>query len=256
MASDHPLNKWKDRINWLVAGIQVRNRWRLLAVVLEVLIAGGRRVRLLRVPFNDPQRVLMAINDSTTKRDGPKLRGAGTQGLNRISLARRIGTFLATHRTLCGSILVLIVSEKSGPTFFNCADPNVSVSKILEAAADRAAIEQVFHDVKEVLGSGQQQISNMLAYNAVWHPNLCGGGGTLSLRSNSCNATTRSGTIPQGDPLTPTAAMPCAPPACSKNSHTLCPQPWSPQNQIPTLTPLTHRILRESDFRMCRDEQS
>ncbi|MEZ6067154.1 MAG: hypothetical protein R3B90_15945 [Planctomycetaceae bacterium] len=43
--------------------------------------------------------------------------------------------------------------------------------EIIECA-DRAAIEQVFHDVKEVWGSGQQQVRNLWANIAAWHVNL------------------------------------------------------------------------------------
>ena len=67
---------------------------------------------------------------------------------------------------------VVIVKEKGGPAFFYCTDTSASVSEILEAYADRAAIEQVFHDVKEVWGSGQQQVRNLWTNIAVWHLNL------------------------------------------------------------------------------------
>ena len=50
---------------------------------------------------------------------------------------------------------------------FFCTDPNASVAEILEAVADRAAIEQNFHDVKEVHGAGQQQVRNYWANIAV-----------------------------------------------------------------------------------------
>ena len=39
-----------------------------------------------------------------------------------------------------------------------CPQPDASVMEILEAFADRATIEQDFHDVKEVWGTGQQQV--------------------------------------------------------------------------------------------------
>ena len=42
---------------------------------------------------------------------------------------------------------------------------------IIEAVADRSAIEQNFHDVKEVHGSGQQQVRNVWCNVACW--NLC-----------------------------------------------------------------------------------
>ena len=55
-------------------------------------------------------------------------------------------------------------------------DPDLSVASILETVADRSALEQVFHDVKEVHGAGQQQLrhvwANVGAWNLIgwWHP--------------------------------------------------------------------------------------
>jgi hypothetical protein len=115
-------------------------------------------------------------------------------GEDRISLARRAAhrlgwqevactvygkdvvkqtkTFLATHHTFGGAIRVVIVQETTGAQFFFCTDVNASVQEIVETFADRSAIEQVFHDVKEVWGSGQQQVRNLWANIAVWHLNL------------------------------------------------------------------------------------
>jgi hypothetical protein len=129
-------------------------------------------------------------NTSTKKRAGRKRK----YGLNRISLAKRAAhhhgwqattvtvygrevvkqtkTFLATHRTFGGVIRGVIVRESTGPQFFFCTDVHASVSKIIEAFADRSAIEQVFHDVKEVWGSGQQQVRNLFSNIATWHINL------------------------------------------------------------------------------------
>lgn len=112
-------------------------------------------------------------------------------GVNRISLAKRaahrqgwidvvctvygqrvvkrVKTFVATHRTFGGAIRVVIVQEPSGPQFFCCTDVNAGVVEIIEAFADRSAIEQVFHDVKEVWGSGQQQVRNVWSNVACWH---------------------------------------------------------------------------------------
>lgn len=126
----------------------------------------------------------------TKKRRGRKR----VYGLNRVSLAKRAAhrhgwqevvctvygkeavktfkTFLATHRTFGGAIRVVIVKEKTGSQFFFCTDGDASVPEIIETFADRAAIEQVFHDVKEVWGSGQQQVRNLWANIAVWHVNL------------------------------------------------------------------------------------
>ena len=125
-----------------------------------------------------------------TRRRGRKRK----YGKNRISLARRaanrhgwidvvctvygqqvlkrVKTFLATHRTFGGAIRVVIVQEKTGPQFFYCTDTNASVREIVEIFSDRASIEQVFHDVKEIWGSGQQQVRNLWSNIGVWHLNL------------------------------------------------------------------------------------
>lgn len=122
-------------------------------------------------------------------------------GRNRLSLARRGGhklgwttsrmtlygreqnvtykTFLATYRPAGGVIRVVIVNRSpqlfaDSPAewiaFFS-TDPQLSVETILECVADRAAIEQNFHDVKEVHGAGQQQVRNVWCNVACW--NLC-----------------------------------------------------------------------------------
>lgn len=87
-------------------------------------------------------------------------------------VVKRSKTFLATHRTFGGAIRVVIVQEQVGPQFFFCTDVNTSVAEIIECFADRSAIEQVFHDVKEVWGSGQQQVRNLFSNIATWHVNL------------------------------------------------------------------------------------
>jgi hypothetical protein len=115
-------------------------------------------------------------------------------GKNRISLAKRAGhrrgwqtiecvlynkivtktykTFLATYRPVGGVIRVVLVKEDDGWFPFFSTDPNASVAEILEAFADRAPIEQDFHDVKEVWGAGQQQVRNIWTNVAVYHLNL------------------------------------------------------------------------------------
>jgi len=45
------------------------------------------------------------------------------------------------------------------------------VRDILETAAARWAIEEHFHDVKEVWGAGQQQVRNVWSNSACWHLN-------------------------------------------------------------------------------------
>jgi DDE superfamily endonuclease len=80
-------------------------------------------------------------------------------------------TFLATYAPAGGVIRVVLVREDEGWAAFFCTDPTATVGQILEAFADRAAIEQDFHDLKEVHGAGQQQVRHYWANIAVYH--LC-----------------------------------------------------------------------------------
>jgi len=115
-------------------------------------------------------------------------------GKNRISLAKRAGqsrgwqtiectvygrpsvkhykTFLATYPPVGGAIRVVQVKEDHGWFAFFCTDLDATVADILEAFADRATIEQDFHDVKEVWGAGQQQVRNIWTNVAVFNLNL------------------------------------------------------------------------------------
>jgi hypothetical protein len=81
-------------------------------------------------------------------------------------------TFVAMYRPVGGLIRVVIVKEKHGWYAFFCSDAEVSVVEILEAFADRATIEQDFHDIKEVWGAGQQQVRNIWTNCAAYHLNL------------------------------------------------------------------------------------
>lgn len=125
----------------------------------------------------------------------PGKRGRGRiYGVNRISLAKRAAhsggwesmtwhcrgsmvtrqtkTFLATSRLVSGVIRVVIVRFDDGswvPYF--CTDEQVAVRDILETAAARWAIEEHFHDVKEIWGAGQQQVRNIWSNIGCWHLN-------------------------------------------------------------------------------------
>lgn len=129
------------------------------------------------------------------RRGQPRARGRPRKyGKNRISLAKRAGqkrgwqtiactlynqvtvktckTFLATYRPAGGVIRVVLVKEDHGWFAFFCTDPTATAAEILEAFADRATIEQDFHDIKEVWGAGQQQVRNIWTNVAVYHLNL------------------------------------------------------------------------------------
>ena len=138
-----------------------------------------------------------ALRDLPPKLKKGQRRGRGRPrkyGKNRISLAKRAGhrrgwqtiecvlynktvtktykTFLATYAPVGGVIRVVLVKEDHGWFPFFSTDPNASVAEILEAFADRATIEQDFHDVKEVWGAGQQQVRNIWSNVAAYHLNL------------------------------------------------------------------------------------
>jgi hypothetical protein len=129
-------------------------------------------------------------------RRGQRRRGAPRKyGREKISLAKRAGhrqgwsrdtlslygeekevcykTFLATYKPAGGLIRVVIVRENDGTwRAFCCTDANATVAEIVKAVADRSAIEQNFHDIKEVHGVGQQQLRNYWANIAAYHLTL------------------------------------------------------------------------------------
>jgi hypothetical protein len=138
-----------------------------------------------------------ALRDLPPKLKRGQRRGRGRPrkyGKNKISLTKRAGqrrgwqtvdcqvygeqvtktykTFLATYRPSGGVIRVVLVKEDHGCYAFFCTDPEQSVIDILQAFADRATIEQDFHDVKEVWGAGQQQVRNIWTNLAVYNLNL------------------------------------------------------------------------------------
>ena len=170
-----------------------------------VVVDGGYTKRpFLRRVLKIPKLVVVgrlrkdaALRDLPAKLRRGQRRGRGRPrkyGRNRLSLAKRAGhrrgwktvectlygepvtktvkTFLATYGPVGGVIRVVLVKEAHGWYAFFCTDPNAGVVDILEAFADRATIEQDFHDVKEVWGTGQQQVRNIWTNLAVYNLNL------------------------------------------------------------------------------------
>jgi hypothetical protein len=88
------------------------------------------------------------------------------------TVAKTFKTFLATYPPVGGMLRVVLVREERGWVAFFGTDPDATVAQILEAVADRAAIEQDFHDLKEVHGAGQQQVRHYWANVAAYHLNL------------------------------------------------------------------------------------
>jgi hypothetical protein len=176
-----------------------------------VAMAAGKAVWVVadgayaKWPFLKPLRSAGVVVVSRLRKDArlldlpkpPKKRGRGQPrkyGTNRMHLRRRAAhplgwetiecfiygglvtktfkTFLATYRPARGMIRVVIVKEASGCQFFFCTDPDATPREIIEAFADRAVIEQDFHDVKEVWGAGQQQVRNIWTNIGVFNLNL------------------------------------------------------------------------------------
>jgi hypothetical protein len=114
-------------------------------------------------------------------------------GKNRLCLAKRVGqtrgwwtievkttagqvvtkavkTFLAMWAPAGGAVRVVIVKEDDASwRAYLCTDPEAQVEEIVQPTLDRWAIEQNFHDLKEVEGIEQVQLrgvwSNVGALN-------------------------------------------------------------------------------------------
>ena len=169
-----------------------------------IVIDGGYTKRpFLRRALKTGVTVIGRLRKDAALRDLPRQlpkgqrRGRGRPrkyGKHKISLAKRAGhkkgwqtlactvygqqttktykTFLATYRPVGGVIRVVLIKEDHGWYAFYSTDPTVSAKEIVEAFADRATIEQDFHDVKEVWGTGQQQVRNIWNNLAVYNLNL------------------------------------------------------------------------------------
>lgn len=176
------LVKQAGKTVWVVADGAYAKRaflWPLQAAKLIVVSRLRKDAALRTVP----------IPPKTKRRGRPR-----KYGKERIHLARRaahrlgwqqvecfvygrpatktIKTFLATYPPAGGVIRVVIVKEDHGCEFFFCTDAQATPGEIIEAFADRAAIEQDFHDVKEIWGAGQQQVRNIWTNVAAFNLNL------------------------------------------------------------------------------------
>ena len=96
----------------------------------------------------------------------------GTFTLYGHAVSKTYKSFLATYKPAGGLIHVVLVKEDQEWRAYFCTDPAATVRDLLEAVADRAAIEQAFHDLKEVHGAGQQQVRHYWASVAAYHLQL------------------------------------------------------------------------------------
>lgn len=89
-----------------------------------------------------------------------------------VEITRRCKTFLATTRLTGGVVRVVLLQHAPGnwAAYFS-TDQTMDAKTILESGAERWAIEETFHDVKEVGGAGQQQVRNVWSSIGCWHLN-------------------------------------------------------------------------------------
>lgn len=137
-----------------------------------------RDAKLFDLPTNEPPR-----------RGRPRI-----YGKNRLSLSKRAGhregwqaveydsrgvkasgrckTFLATSQVTGGVIRVVLLEHRRGnwAAYFS-TDSSMSAEAILSTISERWAIEEHFHDVKEVWGAGEQQVRNVWSNIGCW--NVC-----------------------------------------------------------------------------------
>ena len=185
-------------VEWMAAIVKQAGK------TLWIVVDGGYvKAPFLRRALRAGVTVIGRLRKDAALRDLPprlrrgQRRGRGRPrkyGKNKISLAKRAAhrgaweaapctvygqtvtkvfkTFLATYRPAGGLIRVVVVLEEHDWYPFFSTDPNATAVEIIEAFADRATIEQDFHDVKEVWGAGQQQVRNIWTNLAVYHLNL------------------------------------------------------------------------------------
>jgi hypothetical protein len=196
--------KFRTKLDMAAELVQWAATWLNHLGTLWVVVDGAYAKR----PFLDAAKAAGTIVVSRLRKDAalfdvptllpPRARGRGrppTYGKNKISLAKRAGhkrgwqettavlygkevtkrykTFPATYRPAGGKIRVVLVDEGQGSwRAFFCTKVDATVIEILEAVADRGAIEQVFHDIKEVHGVGQAQVRNYWSNVAAYHAKL------------------------------------------------------------------------------------
>jgi hypothetical protein len=144
------------------AGVAVVSRLRRDAGLRTVPLPRGRRRG--RPPVYGAGRISLA------KRAGQK-RGwqvVHTRQYGAVR-AKRIKTFEATWRPAGGRIRVVLVQEAHGWLALFSTDPAMTAPEVLTAAADRFALEQDFHDLKQVEGLGQQQLRDIWANVGAFH---------------------------------------------------------------------------------------
>ncbi len=168
-----------------------------MVVVFDGAYAAGELIRPL---LSEGATVVTRLRRDTKLYDLPvNRRGQRGRprkyGKNRISLSKRAGhleswqpiryacrgvmvegrykTFLATSRIVGGPVRVVLLEHGSRNwAAYISTDPMMGVEAILRVVSDRWAIEEHFHDVKEIWGAGEQQVRSVWSNLGCW--NLCG----------------------------------------------------------------------------------
>ena len=163
---------------WLVAdGAYAKKELLRPARQLGVVVVSRLRhdARLWSVPSSQPhrrgrRRVYGKQKISLAKRAAHR-QGWTTEDfvLYRRAMLKTYKTFLASWQPAGGVIRVVLVQEERSWKAYFATDPQASVADILGAVADRGAIEQAFHDLKEIWGLGQQQVRNLWANIGAFH---------------------------------------------------------------------------------------
>jgi hypothetical protein len=153
----------------LRAGVTVIGRLRKDAALRDLppRLRRGRRRGRGRPPSYGKHKI--SLTKRAAHRQGWEVAPCTVYGQ---TLTKLYKTLLATYRPAGGLIRVVIVLEDHDWHPFFSTDPNATAAEIIEAFADRATIEQDFHDVKEVRGAGQQQVRNIWTNLAVYRLNL------------------------------------------------------------------------------------
>jgi hypothetical protein len=167
---------------WVVAdGAYAKRMFLKAAAAAQVIVVSRLRkdAALLEVPKPVPPgqrgrgrpRTYGKKSISLAKRAGqPRGWQEETFDLYGVQQVKRYKTFLATYRPAGGLIRVVLVKEEDGSwRAYFCTYAEATVAEILEAVADRSALEQVYHDVKEVHGVGQAQTRNYWSNVGVFH---------------------------------------------------------------------------------------
>ncbi len=170
-----------------------------VSAMIWIVVDGAYAAR----PFLDPALALDVVVFSRLRRNAklylaPPNRKPGQRGRPRkyglrIDLAKRAAhqggwqtmtydgrgkqvtheykTFTALSKLTDGWIRVVILRYDNGWAAYFCTDPEIEVKDILETIAARWAIEESFHDVKEVWGAGEQQVRNVWSNIGCWSLN-------------------------------------------------------------------------------------